>query len=129
MAPSGGEPTPASGEAPAAPPGRRPTAELTHGSVPAELLRMSGSMAPHSASGAMNAIYRPLDGGLLTTLRLPAFQLPLALLGVRPYGYLGLLGGLVLADLVSAILTVFWIGYLVRRHGEVRVSAPSGPRT
>ena len=70
----------------------------------------------HSASGAMNAINRPFDSAANVLIRMLALQLPLVLLGARLFGFVGVLWGMVVADISAGLIAVTWVMGLYRRR-------------
>ncbi len=69
----------------------------------------------HTASGAMNAINRPLHSAGLSMIRLVVLQLPLALLGAWLLAFGGLLGGIVIGEAIAAVLAILWLSALTAR--------------
>ncbi len=69
----------------------------------------------HAANGAMNAVNRPLDSSLVTVVRLVALQLPLAVLGMKLGGFIGILLGLVISEALGALGGAAWCRILCRR--------------
>jgi putative MATE family efflux protein len=63
----------------------------------------------HTASGAMNAINRPLHSAALSVVRLAVLQVPLALLGASLLAFGGLLGGIVVGEAVAALVAMAWL--------------------
>ncbi|MCD6365834.1 MAG: MATE family efflux transporter [Planctomycetes bacterium] len=70
----------------------------------------------HSTTGALNAINRPLDSGLISALRLLALQLPLAILGAHFFDFPGLLWGIVVAEALATLIAISRLIYLLPRQ-------------
>ena len=66
-----------------------------------------------STLGSLNAINRPMDCGVLNTVRLMALQVPLALAGAATMGFAGMLAGIVLGEGLSMLLAVVWFRRLL----------------
>jgi Na+-driven multidrug efflux pump len=69
-----------------------------------------------AANGSMNAINHPLHSSAMTIIRLVIFQWPLAFTGAKLFGYKGILVGIVIAEILAALLSACWLTSLFRRH-------------
>ena len=66
------------------------------------------------ATAALNAVNRPLHASLLSMAKMFVLFVPSIYLGGHLLGLPGLLGGIVLADVVSGLLAFFWVTRLSR---------------
>jgi len=69
----------------------------------------------HSICSGFNAMGHSLHSTAATTLRLFAFQLPLALLGSHLAGFVGILGGVVAGEVLAAGAIFVWLRCLLHR--------------
>lgn len=86
------------------------------------------------ASAAFNAVDRALRSTLLSALRSLAFAVPLAFLGGRFFGLMGVFGGIAAATLLSGVLAHLWLLRITRDASEpaevgdvAEAGEPAGP--
>ncbi len=68
----------------------------------------------------LNALHRPLYGTLISSLRLFALAVPLALVGSWLWGIPGLFGGVTVANVLAGILTLLWLSRHFRELAQAR---------
>jgi putative MATE family efflux protein len=80
-----------------------------------------------AANGSMNAINHPLHSSAMTVIRLVIFQWPLAFTGAKLFGYKGILVGIVISEILAALLSASWLTSLFRRHAKPAVKTVPTP--
>ena len=70
----------------------------------------------HNANAAMNAINHPYHAAINIIIRLMVLTLPLAGAGVWAFGFIGLLVGILLGEIISAFVAIRWIDHLYKLH-------------
>jgi len=81
-------------------------------------IKLTGAILIHSAihtGFAFNAIGKPFHASLLTIIRLLCLVLPLAWLGLRLFGILGIYSGMATAHILSGIVALCWFGRTLRK--------------
>ncbi len=64
------------------------------------------------------AIQKPMISGLVDIVKFLCFLIPAAWLGSHLYGYKGLIGGLVIANIFVSIVTILLFEYQFRKYGS-----------
>jgi Na+-driven multidrug efflux pump len=73
----------------------------------------------HSAASIMNGLHRPYHAAGVGFMRALALQVPLVVVGGWVFGFVGLLGALVVTELLAAGVSVAWLRNLLT-DGSVR---------
>jgi len=76
-----------------------------------------------ASMGTLNAINRPLDATSNSIVRLFALQWPLAALGAKLAGFVGILFGILLAEFLSASIVAIWAMTLLHKARQEKEKA------
>jgi len=89
-------------------------------------ITLTGSLLIHTAVQGgflLNGIGMPLRGAMLSTFRLLALQVPLAIAGNRMLGLYGVFWGIAVAQLIAGSAAWAWISAILRSTGHSRLKA------
>lgn len=75
-------------------------------------------------NSSFNAMHKPMAALVLSILRLFVFYVPIGYLGSHFYGLLGLFWGCVIANVVTAIVSYFWIKQTINAEMQRNTQEP-----
>ena len=61
------------------------------------------------ANAAFNGLGNPLPGVVISVTRILVLYVPLAMLGMKLYGVIGIFGAYAIANILTGILGYFWV--------------------
>ncbi len=73
------------------------------------------------AAVSFNAINRPLNGAMLSLIRILAFFIPGTYAGAMFFGPKGLFGGIAVANILAGIISIAWV-YRARKHEVQKIA-------
>jgi putative MATE family efflux protein len=77
------------------------------------LLGSAGNFVTLYASFILNALDKPLTSAALNSIRMFGLSLPLAYLGSRTYGLVGLMAGTILGSVIAGIAVYPWMSHIL----------------